>query len=155
MRLTIRTTLKRSWLAALAVVGIGSTALAAPIEITNGSFEAPDLSEGATWTNDLTEAWTNPNDAGGSFIERIPGFSAQSAQHVGTQNGAFIYQNTGVAAEPFTTYTLIVGVGNRNASFSPAGAMAILGLTVLDGDAALSEPDANAQIAAKVPSAAI
>ena len=52
------------------------------------------------------------------------------------------------AAEPFTTYTLIVGVGNRNASFSPAGAMAILGLTVLDGDAALSEPDANAQIAA-------
>ena len=148
MRLTIRKTLKRSWLAALAVVGLGSTALAAPIEVRNDSFESPDLSEGATWSNDLGDDWTNPNDAGGSFIERIPGFSAESAQHVGTQNGAFIYQNTGVAAEPFTTYTLIVGVGNRNASFSPAGAMAILGLTVLDGDAALSEPDANAQIAA-------
>ncbi len=159
MRLSLKTLTSRCrraaapWLAALAVVGAGSTALAGPIEVNNASFEAPDLTSGGnTWINDLTDAggWVGQAglNAGGTFIEYIPGFSADGAQHIGMQDGYFIYQNTGVAAEPNTTYTLMVGVGNRNADFSPEGAMAILGLAVLEEGATLEAATANDQVAA-------
>ncbi len=154
MRLSLKTLTRRCraawapWLAVLTAVGVGSSALAAPIEVKNSSFETPDVTGGPTWTNDLGGDWINPNDAGGSFIEFIDGFVDEGAQHVGTQNGTYVYQNLGVPAQPNTTYTLIVAVGNRNADFSPEGATAILGLTLLEDGAGLAMPTAAEQVAA-------
>ncbi|MEM7383360.1 MAG: LamG-like jellyroll fold domain-containing protein, partial [Verrucomicrobiota bacterium] len=111
---------------------LGQGAFAAPIPVTNASFETPALDAGG-WNNDLSD-WlgqAGPSD-GGAFIEYIDGFVSDGSQHVGTQNGYYVFQNLGVPWEANATYTLTVGVGNRNANFSPAGALAIIGLTTLD-----------------------
>ncbi|MCB1097228.1 MAG: hypothetical protein KDN22_16765 [Verrucomicrobiae bacterium] len=134
------------------LVGFGSTALAAPVTVNNASFEAPDLhSGGNTWSNEIGPDWKlgGPAAAGDTFIEYIDGFASEGLQHIGLQNNIFIYQDTGVAVEPNTTYTLTVGVGNRNASFSPEGALAIIGLTNAVPDAATANAnDAIALLAA-------
>ncbi|MGK0190306.1 MAG: hypothetical protein ACI9R3_006129, partial [Verrucomicrobiales bacterium] len=128
------------------IVGFGSTALAAPVVVGNASFEAPDLSGGgATWTNEIGPEWAlgGADVPGNSFIELIPGLSSDGAQHIGLEANNFLFQDTGVAVEPNTTYTLRVGIGNRDAGNSPAGALAIIGLTNVVPDAA----DANAALA--------
>ena len=143
MRLTIKTKTRRSrpakWaLALLTFIGAGSTALAAPIEVNNSSFERAALDAGG-WNNALPDTntpisgadWTGPNgpEDGSAFIEFIDGFSAEGSQHLGMQNGYFVYQITEEAWAPNTNYTLVSGVGNRSEGFSPAGALAVLALT--------------------------
>jgi hypothetical protein len=98
---------------------------AASINVTNSDFEDPDLSAGATWTNTFS-GWTG-NGGGGagggaSFVERIgPAFFSDGAQHVGMNDGYFLWQDTGVAWAANTQYSLTVAVGNRNDGFTVPG----------------------------------
>ena len=115
--------------------GVSSLALAAPIPVNNASFERPELDSGG-WNNALPDPeladpgpdWigqSGPND-GNTFIEFIPDFSSEGNQHLGMQGNYYVFQNTGVAWEADTSYTLTVGVGNRSQN---PGALAIIGLT--------------------------
>lgn len=118
----------------------GSSLHAAPIDVNFHSFErGPNIAQ--NWVNELSDPNTpdasqwvgrDGTNNGDAFLERIGGFSADGLDHVGLQNGYYIAQNTGVAWEPFTRYTLTVGVGNRNTGFSPSGSEAVIGLTVVE-----------------------
>ncbi|MFT5188726.1 MAG: hypothetical protein ACI957_001748, partial [Verrucomicrobiales bacterium] len=159
MRLSLKTLKRRStsWaIGLLTLVGAGTSALAAPIEVNNASFERPALEPGG-WSNDLPDPnnpisgsnWIGqdgPNN-GNTFIEFIPDFSSEGGQHLGMQANYYVFQNTGTPWAPNTTYTLTVGVGNRG---EPAGALTIIGLTNLDEapgpDNRLADANANAQL---------
>lgn len=159
---------KRPWRKSFALLSsllgliAAQTAVAGPIEVNNHSFERPKLVPPTTWANDLPDPevddpssdpdWLGRDGAnsGDAFIELIGGFAADGAQHVGTQNTYYLFQNTGVPFEANTTYTLTVGVGNRNNGQTPAGALTIIGLTALDEDPGdsnfLEGIDANDQL---------
>ena len=101
---------------------VGATALlsqGAAITVADHSFEsnpAGDLSANpTTWSDDLTPDWEERGGAGNgdAFAEFIAGFSADGSQHVGINVGGYIWQDTGVALQPNTTYTLTVATGNR------------------------------------------
>ena len=101
---------------------VGATALlshGASITVADPSFEsnpAGDLSANATtWSNDLTPDWEERGGPGNgdAFEEFIGGFSADGSQHVGINVGGYIWQDTGVALQPNTTYTLSLAAGNR------------------------------------------
>lgn len=49
----------------------------------------------------------------GSFVEHISGFSADGVQHVGMVSGYYLWQDTGIAWESNTRYTLRVAAGHR------------------------------------------
>ncbi len=106
-------------MASVVFLSCSTVSFATPVTINNHSFETPDLSTGATWTNTITD-WTNTSAAGTSFIERIPGFSSDGAQHLGIQGGATVYQDVGLFADN-TTYTMTVNIGNRNNNFTRIG----------------------------------
>ena len=111
-----------------AILGCG-TLLAAPIDLTDPSFESNsggDMTAGG-WNNDLFPDWEglNGQNSGEAFEEFIAGFVSEGTDHVGMATGYYIWQDTGVAFEPNTTYQLTVGVGNRNAGFSPAGNVSV------------------------------
>ena len=115
-------------LLSLAIMAISAAAAnAAAININNAGFESPDLSTGATWTNNL-DSWVQPGVAGDSFIERIGGFFDEGAQHIGLQNESTVYQDLAENFAPNTVYSLVAATGNRNEGFSPVGATAIYGL---------------------------
>lgn len=101
------------------------TVQAAPVTVNNFSFEEPDVGNGGpTWSNVTPPGWQEPvTDGGDSFTEEIPGFASEGEQHEGIQNLYHIWQDLGVPAEPLTIYTLTVGVGNRNDSFTFPGNM--------------------------------
>lgn len=105
----------------LSVVG----AHAASITLNDPSFEinsGGDMAPGG-WNNGLDPDWTGKDggNAGGAFEEYIGGFAAVGTDHVGMATGYYIYQDTGVAIAPNTTYTLTVAAGMRNAGFSGVG----------------------------------
>jgi len=111
-----------------------AAANAAAININNADFESPDLSVGATWTNNL-DSWIQPGLAGDSFIERIGGFFADGAQHIGLQGDSMVYQDLGESFAPNTVYSLVAATGNRNPSFSTPGvSSAIYGLADTAGN---------------------
>jgi hypothetical protein len=134
--------LGRIALSALLSLLLGATGLhAAPLTVNNFSFEAPVLGSGG-WTNNLLDPalstadpqWTgrSGNNFADTFIEYIGGFRSEGNQHVGMQNGYFIFQNLGIPFAANTTYRLTVGVGYRNAGQSGALSTSVIGLTVLD-----------------------
>lgn len=105
---------------------------AASISINDPSFESNsggDMNPGG-WNNGLDPDWTGKDgqNAGGAFEEYINGFVAVGTDHVGMGTGYYIWQDTGVAITPNTTYTLTVAAGNRNASFSSPGNASTYGL---------------------------
>ena len=109
--------------AAIALSAIG--AHAASISINDPSFETNsggDMNPGG-WNNGLDPDWTGRDggNAGGAFEEYINGFVGDGTDHVGMATGYYIWQDTGVAIAPNTTYTLTVAAGMRNANFSSAG----------------------------------
>lgn len=95
---------------------------AASISIADSGFEANvggpgpggDLASGG-WSNDLSSEWEERDglNAGASFEEFIPAFSAEGTDHVGMATGYYIWQDTGVALQPNTTYTLTIAAGRR------------------------------------------
>ena len=101
----------------LVMLCLVATAAAESVTIQNASFEAPAQDPGG-WTNDLPD-WDGPPAAGDAFIEYIDGFVSEGVNHIGIQNGQEVSQNLGVSLQANSVYTLTVGVGNRNASFTP------------------------------------
>lgn len=95
---------------------------AASIAIADSGFEANvggpgpggDLASGG-WSNNLSTEWEERDgvDNGSSFEEFIPAFSAEGTDHVGMATGYYIWQDTGVALQPNTTYTLTIAAGRR------------------------------------------
>ncbi len=99
---------------------VGATALlsqGASITVADPSFESNvggDMAAGG-WSNNLSPEWEERGgvDNGDAFEEFIPGFSAEGTDHVGVNLGGYIWQDTGVALQPNTTYTLSLAAGNR------------------------------------------
>lgn len=90
---------------------------AASIVVNDASFEnnaGGDLTSGG-WSNDLSPDWQERDGAanGNSFEEFIPSFSSDGTDHIGMNAGYYIWQDTGVALQPNTTYTLTIGAGRR------------------------------------------
>jgi hypothetical protein len=110
------------------IIAVGLSAIgahAASITINDPSFEingGGDMAVGG-WNNDLAPDWQGRDgqNAGGAFEEYISGFVADGTDHVGLATGYYLWQDTGVALAPNTTYTLTIAAGNRNANFSVAG----------------------------------
>jgi|GEM_PF-636531 len=92
------------------------------LEVRNFGFETNDLAPGG-WNNELGPDWegVNGTNSGEAFFEYIDGFSAEGTDHVGMATGYFIWQDTGIAVAPNTTYRLTVSVGNRNTNFTQPG----------------------------------
>lgn len=97
------------------VGGLTTTSSGALIEITNSGFENPILAAGG-WDNNLVD-WEERDGAGDgdSFMENIPLFSSEGSNHVGLNNGYYVWQDTGVAWEADRVYTLVVSAGYRAA----------------------------------------
>ena len=109
---------------------LATFAQAASIAVSNASFEDPNLAEGG-WANALGGDWIESDGstgAGGSFIEHIPGFSADGNQHVGIASAWGIGVDTGAVFAADTRYSLLIAAGNRNASFTVAGNVTQYGL---------------------------
>ena len=92
------------------------------IALGDYSFEDNNLNPGG-WGNNLSPEWQDRDgeNNGGSFEEYIDGFAADGTDHIGMATGYYIWQDTGVAILPNTTYRLSVSVGNRNAGYSVIG----------------------------------
>ncbi|MDB4435344.1 hypothetical protein N9146_04215, partial [Akkermansiaceae bacterium] len=102
------------------------------ITVKDPSFEinsGGEMSQGG-WNNGLGPDWEQRDgaNAGGAFEEYISGFVADGTDHVGMQTNYYIWQDTGVAIAPYTTYTLTVAAGNRSGSFSSPGNASTYGL---------------------------
>jgi hypothetical protein len=100
-------------------------AQAASISVADNSFEinaGGDMNPGG-WNNGIAPDWNGRDggSAGGAFEEYIGGFVADGTDHIGMATGYYVWQDTGVAIAPNTTYTLTVAAGNRNANFSGVG----------------------------------
>ena len=100
-------------------------AQAASISVADNSFEinaGGDMNPGG-WNNGIGPDWNgrDGDSAGGAFEEYIGGFVADGTDHIGMGTGYYVWQDTGVAIAPNTTYTLTVAAGNRNANFSGVG----------------------------------
>jgi hypothetical protein len=100
-----------------AVLALAAAVQADPINIKNASFEEPVQDPGG-WTNTYPD-WEAPPTTSDSFVEYIDGFSSEGVNHLGIQNGEEVSQDLGVSLIPNSIYELTVGVGNRNASFTP------------------------------------
>jgi hypothetical protein len=99
------------------ILALASSAYAEAIVVKNASFEEPVLDAGG-WTNEYPD-WETPPAIGDAFVEYIVGFSSDGVNHIGIQNGEEVSQDLGVPLLPNSIYELTVGVGNRNASFTP------------------------------------
>lgn len=88
----------------------------ASITVNDHSFETnAGIPDPATWSNDISPDWQGrdgQND-GDAFEERIAGFSSEGLNHVGMNVGYYVWQDTGVALQPNTTYTLSISAGYR------------------------------------------
>jgi hypothetical protein len=104
---------KIGWCFIIAFVAALGGAAGAPLPISNASFESPALGAGAR--SDSLPNWTERDGVNNTnaFIEHIAGFSADGNQHVGMVSGYYIWQDTGVAWQPNTRYTLRVAAGRR------------------------------------------
>ena len=108
----------------------------ASITVNDHSFEANvggpgvdgDLAAGG-WSNDLSPEWQERDGANDpdSFEEFITGFSADGNDHVGMNPGVYLWQDTGVALQPNTQYTLTIAAGNRDGQ-SVAGNVSTYGI---------------------------
>jgi len=106
---------------------------AAPVAITNYSFETPQLgTTGTTWSNALGAPWTGTSGTnnGNAFIEYIANFFSNTPdqpnnrQHIGMNAGYDVWQDGATTYAAGTTYTLTVAVGNRAGTTNAANASA-------------------------------
>ena len=106
-------------------------AAAAPVPITNYSFETPQLgTTGTTWSNALGAPWTGTSGSnnGNAFIEYIANFFSNTPdqpnnrQHLGVAQGYDVWQDGAATYTAGTTYTLSVTTGNRATSTKAANA---------------------------------
>jgi hypothetical protein len=100
-----------------AIMAVANAAYADAVAIKNASFEEPVQAAGG-WTNTYPD-WEPPPALGDAFVEYITGFSSDGVNHIGIQNGEEVSQDLGVSLLPNSIYELTVGVGNRNATFTP------------------------------------
>lgn len=127
--------ISRSWVALglmLVATTAASRAHAEAITVGNAGFEEPVLDPGG-WTNEYP-SWSPPANTGDAFVEYIGDFNSEGVNHIGMAAGAEVSQDLGVGLMPNMTYTLTVGVGRRNASFTVPGNDSRFGL-YLGGDA--------------------
>lgn len=105
------TKIKQLLAVSLAMTGV---AQAASVTIANPGFESDALAAGG-WSDNAPTGWTDPEgNAGTNFMEHITGFASEGTNHLGFNGGlSMVYQDLGTAWAPNTTYTLLVGVGNR------------------------------------------
>lgn len=115
----MKTTLLAS-LASLAALGCAGAVHGASITVGNHSFEETVLSPGG-WLDGQPPSWTSPAGQANNFIEYIVGFVSDGNNHYGMAQGVASYQELATAWLPNTDYQLVIGVGNRNASWTAVG----------------------------------
>jgi hypothetical protein len=112
---------RKSWLTVLVTLLCASACQGAQVFVSNHSFEDQVLSAGG-WTDNTPPGWQEPTPNGpNSFTEEISLFVADGENHEGIGNLSYIFQDLGVPAQPLTSYTLTVAVGNRNDTYSQPG----------------------------------
>jgi hypothetical protein len=117
----------------ITICAVGFSVIAsqgAAIAVGDNSFEEnAAITAAGGWSNNLTPEWSERDgpDNGNSFEEYIDGFSADGNNHVGVNVGVYLWQDTGVAFQPNTTYTLSIAAGNR-AGQSASGNLTTYGL---------------------------
>jgi hypothetical protein len=137
-------------LSLLVVAGLASMAQADPIAVPGYSFEdvAPSVTADGGWS-DSYSFWTETNPgSNGSFVEWIGGppiFASEGTRHIGINGiqgsinagiipaGSFqydVFQDIGVPLQPNMEYTMTVGIGNRNPSFTFPGNLSAFSLEV-------------------------
>ena len=109
----------------------------APVAIADQSFEsnpAGDLSNGTSWSNDLSPEWeeTGGTSNGNGFEEFIAGFASEGVDHLGMNPGHQVWQDLGGTYQANTVYTLTVGIGNRAGQTAP-GNLSTYSLRASDG----------------------
>ncbi|MGJ8698030.1 MAG: hypothetical protein ACSHYF_17050 [Verrucomicrobiaceae bacterium] len=108
----------KSLLTYLCVTGFAIVAAhGAAITVANSSFESTTgVTNVGDWSNDLSPSWAEAGGVSnsGAFGEYIAGFSADGNNHVGVTTGYYLWQDTGVALQPNTQYTLSIAAGNRS-----------------------------------------
>lgn len=88
------------------------------VAVNNPSFELPDVA--GTFLNGVPTGWSIANgpNADDAFVENLISIGVkggEGAQYAGIQEiGAYLYQDTGVAFSPNTTYLIDLGGGYRN-----------------------------------------
>lgn len=102
-------------LASFAVIAF-QPLLAVPVTVEDSSFEARALAEN-DYVYDVNPSW----NGNGAYIERIPGFSSSGANYVGVHIGYEVWQDLGVTYQANTRYTLTVGIGNLDSTYTSAG----------------------------------
>jgi opacity protein-like surface antigen len=116
----------------LAWVTSAVVAHAASIVVNDASFETNDGGDLASggWSNNLSPDWEERDGLanGNSFEEFIPSFSSDGTDHIGMNNGYYIWQDTGVALQPNTIYTLTIGAGRRTSGQTSAGNSSVYAL---------------------------
>lgn len=141
-------------LSALAV--LAAPVWADPVEISNHSFEEPDLTAGGDTWSDANLDWGDDDGASNDqFTEFIPDFSADGEQHTGVnnsdtdENGVIdpIMQDLAATYDPNTIYTLTVGVGNRD-GFTSEGNESLLQLADASTGNILAEETVDASMIA-------
>ncbi len=98
------------------LVSAAGLATAAPVAVTNGSFEAEALDPGG-WSDATPAGWVEPVLNGpDSFTEHLsPNFTPlDGTNHEGIVSGSWIAQDLGVPADANTSYALIVDIGHRS-----------------------------------------
>jgi Lamin Tail Domain/CotH kinase protein len=108
-------------LASLAIL-ISQPLSAAPVAVGDPSFEARALPVN-DFSNNIAPAWIGTGGANSpnAFFEYVPGFASAETSHIGMETGYDVWQDLGVTYEANTRYKLVVGVGNRNATYTVPG----------------------------------
>ncbi|MDB4416851.1 hypothetical protein N9277_01150 [bacterium] len=123
--------MKRTLITTICAMGLSVVASqGAAIAVADNSFEGtPGLNAAGDWSNNLDANWSERGGAGNGdvFGEWITGFSSEGTNHIGVNAGAYLWQDTGVAFQANTKYTLSLGAGNRT-NQSAAGNLTTYGL---------------------------
>jgi len=119
------------------------------INIPNGSFESQIV---GSYTYEMPPNWTESTPNGtDSFTENISGFNATGTNHEGLASGGAIWQDLSTTLQPNMTYSLIVSVGNRDATWTTAGNASTFKLQLKNGvsitDLSSRTINAGAQVA--------
>jgi hypothetical protein len=123
MRLISMITTAQKWGLGILATGLllalpAERAVAAPVAVTNSSFESPDAA--GAWWNGVPDGWTGSPGLEDSkvFVESIAavGFSGgDGVQYAGLDNiDTYIYQDLGIAFAPNTKYTIDLAGAHRS-----------------------------------------
>lgn len=103
------------------------------IPVQNPGFEDPVLAPGS-YTNATPAGWQEGTPNGpNSFTEHIPGFSMAGNNHEGIASGGTLWQDLDSPLTPNTQYSLIIGIGHRDAVSTRAGNQSVFKLQLSSG----------------------